>query len=636
MGRTGFGRSAHSGAFISLASATLIALVATPSSAQQGLPELTIPDTTDAEVILEAARSAQAALESFRESRIPPDMSGRSRGCDERIGRMCFRFEDEESPLQDQPPELMLARRELIRALSDAHERLPADPWVLGQYVSYLVEDKLFGAADRASTACEVSEKWWCDALLGYSAQWAGNTQAAQEAFDRALAAMPESERSFWRAPDYAVSADAMEVFPTDNPQERERLVDRLWHLADPLYLVDGNDRLTEHYTRKVAIRIREDAANPYGLSWENDLEQLTVRYGIEVGWERGMGNPTSAASDARHIIGRQHPKSRQFIPPGEFLADPAAIAPDAWRIEARRPRTGYAASYAPEIWNMYSQVARFRRGDSLLVIGAYRPMPDEGRPMTQRPSRAERRTRSGDDRDRNAGTNPFESLNRPPPPPPSAVDNEVAMGPVTAGMFLVYPDGGTEFELRGSSERGVFGALVPNGDYVISLEVFSPDEKKAWRARQGVRQRSVPRDLAAASDLLILDAEGTLPETLEEAVPRALPGVRVRRGDPMVLSWEVYGLEIGEQATVTIGFNQEQPGFLRRAGEFLRLVEPDAPVEVRYDDAAAEALRGPIFRSVAMDVPTELEAGEYTLYVEIQLPGRAPMVISRGVTLLP
>ncbi len=635
MSRIGLEHPARTGAFTALLVAGLCVLGAESSSAQQSFPELSIPDTTDPAVVLEAARSAQAALEHFRESRIPPELPGRAQGCDERIGRMCFRFEDEESPLQDQPPALMLARRELIRALADAHEILPDNAWVLGQYVAYLIEDKLYGAADRAAEGCEVAERWWCDALLGYSAHWAGDTQRAQLAFDRAMASMPASELAFWRAPDYAVAADAMSVFETEDAAERDRLVDRLWHLSDPLYLVEGNDRLMEHYTRKVAVRIREDAANPYGLEWENDLEQLTIRYGIEVGWERGMGNPTGVASDARHIIGRQHPKSRQFIPPGEFLADPAAIPADAWQIEASKPRTGYAAPYAPEIWNMYSQVARFRRGDSLLVIGAYRPMAEVGRRMTDRPSRADGRTRAGDDRDRNTVSNPFERANPAPPPPPSAVDNEVATGPVQAAMFLVHPDGGTEFELKGSSERGVFGALVPNGDYVISLEVFSPDEQKAWRARQGVRQRSVPLDLAAASDLLILDAEGELPETLEEAVPRAMPGVRVRRGEPMVLSWEVYGLEIGERASVTIGFNQEQPGLLRRAGEFLRIVEPDAPVEVQYDDTAAEALRGPIFRSVVMEVPEELEPGEYTLYVEIQLPGRAAMVISRTVTLL-
>lgn len=631
----GFERSAFAGTMVLLVGVGAGLFMPAQGSAQ-GLGDFSMPDTATSEEIVETARAAQAALEQFRESRIPPELPGRARGCDERVGRMCFRFEDEESPLQDEPPALSLARRELIRVLAEANQRVPKDGWVLGQYVAYLVEDKLFSAADRAASECQLEARWWCDALMGYIAHWAGDTERAHADFDRALAAMPDSERAFWRAPDYAVESDALSVFDVEDTAERERLIDRLWHLSDPLYMVDGNDRLTEHYTRKVAVRIREDAANPYGLPWENDLEQLTVRYGTEVGWERGMGNPTGAASDSRHIIGRQHPKSRQFIPPGEFLADPADIPGDAWQIEARRPRTGYAPQYAPEIWGMYSQVARFRRGDSLLVIGAYRPMEDAfSRPMTDRPSRADRRTRAGDDRDRNAASNPFETLNRPPPEPVSAVDNTVAQGPVDAGMFLVHPDGGSEFELRGSSEQGVFGALIPNGDYVVSLEVFSRGERKAWRARQGVRQRSVPRDLAAASDLLILNPEGALPETLDEAVPRAMPGVRVRRGEAMVLSWEVYGLEIGERASVTIGFNQEAPGLLRRAGEFLRIVEPDTPVEVQYDDAAAEALRGPIFRSVRMDVPDELEPGDYTLYVEIQLPGRAPMVLSRTVTLL-
>ena len=311
---------------VRFASAALLcsALAATAMpAAGQGMPDIAIPDTSDAEVVREAARRAQAALENFRESRIPPELPGRARGCDENVGRMCFRFEDEETPLQPQPPELMLARRSLIRALSDAHEIIPEDPWVLGQYVAYLVEDKLFGAAERATTECQVPERWWCDALLGYTAHWAGNTERATAAFDQALAAMPASERSFWRSPLYAVEADAMPVFDVEGAEARERMVDRLWHLSDPLYLVEGNDRLTEHYTRKVAVRIREDAANPYGLEWESDLEQLTTRYGTEVGWERGMGRLSGAASDSRHIIGRQHPKSRQYIPPAS-----------SWRIQ--------------------------------------------------------------------------------------------------------------------------------------------------------------------------------------------------------------------------------------------------------------------------------------------------------------
>lgn len=607
------------------------------AGAQQSLPEFEVPDTTDVEVIHQAARTAQAAMEQFRETRIPPELPGRPQGCDERIGRMCFRFEDEESPLQTEPPELTLVRRDLVRALGRAHRAAPEDAWILGQYVFYLVEDKLFNTAEAAAVECTLSEPWWCDALLGFTYQWSGRTEPALTAFKRALETMPADERAVWTDLEFVLDGDGEEA--TEAATDPARWFDRVWHLSDPLYLVPGNDRLTEHYARKVAARIRGDAANPYGLAWGRDLEQLTLRYGTEVGWERGMGSPTGIAGDGRHIIGRQHPKSRQYVPPGRFLAEPHRIPADEWTIEARTPRTGYAPPYAPEIGELYTQVARFRRGDSLLVIAAYRPQPRmDARPLAMGPSRADQRTRSGDDRDRNQISNPFETPSRQEAPPAAdalAAEPSVAQGPVEAGFFLVHPDGGTEFTLKGSNERGVFGALVPNGSYVSSVEVLSPQERRAWRARQGVTQADVPRDLAAASDLLILDAEGPLPETLDQAAPRAMPGVRVSSGDRMVLAWEVYGLEIGERASVTIGFSQGQPGLLRRAGEFLRIVEPEVPVEIQYEDAAAEALRGPIFRSVAMDLP-DLDAGVYTLHVEIQLPGRAPMVLSRRVTVLP
>ena len=87
--------------------------------------------------------------------------------------------------------------------------------------------------------------------------------------------------------------------------------------LADPLYLVPGNDRLAAHYARKTSIRIREQAANPYGLDWERDLEQLVIRYGNEVGWERGQGDPGAGGlvGDTRHIIGRQHPRESPVRP---------------------------------------------------------------------------------------------------------------------------------------------------------------------------------------------------------------------------------------------------------------------------------------------------------------------------------
>jgi hypothetical protein len=111
------------------------------------------------------------------------------------------------------------------------------------------------------------------------------------------------------------------------------------------------------------------------------------------------------------------------------------------------------------------------------------------------------------------------------------------------------------------------------------------------------------------------------------------MPGVCIRPGDRMVLAWEVYGLRPGDRATVTIGFSEGRPSLLRRFGEFLRIVEPEAPVLLSYEDAGPDAL-GTVFRSVGMELP-ELDPGEYTLHVEIGLVGREPMVLSRRVEIL-
>ena len=589
----------------------------------------------------ERARQAQVELERFRENRIPPETRGYA-PCDERVGRFCFRYDDDEDLIRAEPPELTMARRDLLRSLSRAHRDAPEDDWIIGQLVFYLVEDKSFSAAEQVALECEVPAGWWCDALRGFVYHSAGHTDRASEAFADAMAGMPEDEWRFWRSTEFLFDRGGQERYAEQAEEsglDADRIVDRLWLLSDPLYLVPGNDRLTEHYARKVSTRIREDAANPYGIGWERDNEQLVIRYGNEVGWERGQAELGAGglATDTRKIIGRQHPKSRQYVPPPEFVADPASIPADAWTIEARRPRTGYAPPYAPEITDLSYQVGRFRRGDELLLVGAYRPASPEptlASNWIQRERPGWRRTLPpppGDESGRLRARSPFDP---PPEPPPSAEAAAAEEDPdVETGVFVLTPDGQVLVDDRTAFREGSWKTQVPNGAYIVGMEVYDTRLKEAWRARQGVRQSDIPLDLAAASDLLVLDGEGAPPETLDEAVDRLLPGVQVRSGDAIALAWEVYGLDVGDRAQVTIGFTQGRPSLLRRAGEFLRIVEPEIPVVLSWEDAGADGRT--VFRSVGMALP-ELEPGEYTIHVEIDLPGRAPMVISRRVAVIP
>ena len=421
---------------------------------------------------------------------------------------------------------------------------------------------------------------------------------------------MPREERARWLALEYLLDDEAREVFEDADPEARAALREQLWLLADPLYLVEGNDRETEQYARHTLIRIREAAENAYDLPWEEDLEELVARYGGEVGWERGrpVRPPSGVLQDNRFIIGRHRPHGREFLPAGAFLEDPAGIPVRAWEIEDRAPWTGYAPWYAPIITTMDAQVVRFRRGDSLLVVAGYQPPP----PPAEAPRPTVRETAPGAD--------PFAAFAAPPPPPP------VAAGAVESGVFVLTPGGERLVDQRDGAREGVVTARVPNGDYVFGVEVLNEADDRAWRVRGGVRQQDLPFGLAGISDVVLLDAGGDLPESLDEALPRVRRSTRIQSGDTFVAAWEVYGLQTGESAIVGITMQDADPGLLERATRFLRLTTPEAPVEMSWEEAGPDQL-GTVFRAIALTLP-EVEPGEYDLILTVELAGRSPIEV--------
>ena len=146
-------------------------------------------------------------------------------------------------------------------------------------------------------------------------------------------------------------------------------------------------------------------------------------------------------------------------------------------------------------------------------------------------------------------------------------------------------------------------------------------------RAKRGARIKLEEFVLQLAS---LMDAE--IP--LDEALPTALAAVRIPAGDAFKVAWELYGLRVGELARVQIGVNRGRVGLGRRLGEFLRFVEPNEPVVITYEDTGPDVL-GTVFRAVELDL-SDLEPGDYTLTVEIELAGREPLVVDRPITIVP
>lgn len=558
-------------------------------------------EAEDHDGIVAELREMQEEFEFLRQRRTPVEQEREGGGCDERIMRICIWFggEDEETdPIELR--ETVQARVQLIRALAEGFGKAP-DRWILGQWVHYLAENGDVREAERVSKACGIEEGWWCSALEGFALHVRTEYIESEAVFRRALAEMPDEERRYWMTPRYILSRDGAEEFMEGTPEEQTARFDLFWLLSDPLFLFEGNDRFTDHYARWVVAMNRREAADPLGIPWGEDLEETLVRYGRNTGYGR-VHNPQRMMSngfgDTRRMVGYHHPKSRGYLFPEDFLASPSDIHPETWITAPREARTWYAPPYAPEVRGLETQMGRFRRDGQMMVVGAYRPT------LT-----------TGDEDERQV----------------AAWSREGGVeGTPAAGLFLVPVDGRAPLRVQGTDAEGVLSMRVRPGRYVAGLEVVDLRGRQAWRARQGVVQRSLEPGMVDVSDLMILNAGSPLPESLDEALPNIRPGVRMKAGERFPVVWEVYGLRLLEPARVTIGFSRGRPAFLERVGEFLGLLEPESNIDITFDDTGPEVVQA-AFRSIELELP-DLEPGEYTLHLRLELAGRTPVVTSRPI----
>lgn len=533
---------------------------------------------------LRSARSAQASFERLRFRHLPWAWGGGSGPCEERIGRFCL-WHSEGGKEWVPPPEeeaVQRGREELIERLDSAALRALGDGWIAGQRVRYLLEA---GRAEEALMAVEGcrAEGGWCRALEGLALHAAGEYAAADSAFAAALAAMPEKERAEWTELGPLLPDGEWRALRRMEGGERERAERRFWWLADPLWSVPGNDRRTEHFARHVMDRLQDRAKSTEGISWGSDLREILLRYGWPVGWER-IRPAHPMLTHRPSVVTHYAPRSWYFLPRVASLADPAALAPDTWRLEERAARSVYAPAYAAHFAELEHQVAVFRRGDSLRVVAAYALDPDSVPPAAR-----------------------------------------------TEAALVVMADAGEEPRVAVDSVSGYRGTLVLSAapaPAVFSLEART-DSARVARARYGLRPP--PRGAGVAvSDILFLEDADPLPTTLEEAAPRARGGSRVARGEPLGLFWEVYELPAEpDTLSFSLQVTREERGWMRRLAEGIGLMDPEAPVRVRWEE---ETTGEPMLaRSLLLALP-ELPPGEYTLELSVARREGEPVVVTRAL----
>lgn len=542
----------------------------------------------DSGKVLQQARRAQRRFERLRRQLLPWSLASGRAACDETVGRFCFWYDDDQSAPKPDHPRIVAERNDLIAALDSAAALFPGDEWIAGQRIRYLVESRRFLDAAWALDQCRAAT-WWCEALTGFANHVSSDFDAADQAFDRARAAMPDEQRCQWADLTKVLSGDAGRYRAVDCAA-REELNRRIWRLADPLYLTPGNERRTEHYSRLVMAHLLERADNAYGLRWGRDKRELLIRHGWEVWWERSR--PFAGTIGERvSVIGHHARGGRRFLPPPEVVDATDAVLRE-WDLDPERPRSLYAPGYATEFEPLEHQLALFRSGDSVVIVAAF-PLVDPGdqrlRPWTQRDRRRER------------------ALRQP------------ARGLVHAGLVFLTDGDAPPFVGQGlRRDRVARTALtVPAAAGFVSVEALASEDSSAARARYRIDPAQRFRELFALSDLLLVEAAAGLPRRLEEAIPLARGTVSLAPGEPIHLYWEMPGLG-PEAPIIALTVVREGKGFFRRAVEFLGFASSDSTAaRLEWEDQPPAVRLGP-GRSVSIRIPED--DGRYVIILEVRL----------------
>lgn len=547
------------------------------------------------------ARGAQATFERVRLRYAPLRFGSSAIDCDEVVGRLCTTYHEGEWYPRPESEEVVEARARLVRELDDLQGSAPADGWILGQRVWYRADAGDWESALHLAEECGEAEPWWCAALEGLSLHGLGRYAEAEESFGEALDGMDQRVATQWRVPERAVDREArnaMREWREKAPAELDHRLAAVWALADPLYLVEGNDRLTAHYARWTVSEIKRDARNPYGLSWADDLEELTVRHGWEIGYERTRN---SVGLGREGATGHKHPEGRDFLPSGQVLLDPQGAEAGDLVPDRRRPRSLYAPAYAPVLLPVDAQVAVFPRGEeAIVVVAGYLP----------------------EDTSFHAGHDH---------PLPWMDPGDQADMPDRHGLFALLE--GAAAPAFGETEDGSDGALLLElsaGSYVVSYESWSPSRRVAGRFRAGLVITAVTPDVAIVSDLLLLTGGAPEPTSLEQALPRVLPRARIEPGAPLGVVWELSGLGFRAEALeYAVSVERTDRNVFSRIGDFLGISERPRALALSWEEPGPEQ-PGRAFRYLDLDLPP-VDPGEYEITLTLSTQGRSDVVARRS-----
>jgi hypothetical protein len=456
--------------------------------------------------------------------------------------------------------------------------------WATGHLVYLHSYNAGLARAEEALKECRASV-WWCAALRGFALHSYGRYAASDSAFTAALAAMPESERCRWRDISSLLHDSTRTAYERLSCSDRRAVEDRLWWLADPLYMLSGNDRRTEHFSRRVIDSLFSGMPTPFHTSdsasvWNDSFRSIVMRYGMAAHWIVPGKLATYEEERVRWL--HFHTPSYQFLPVEGSLDPQRRVLRDDFQLAApldsARERYHPEYDFVTDLRN--SQTIVFPRGDSMIVAAA----ADFSR------------------------------------------ESYGEAAPFTVALYLARDHSSAESIRiqRNIPGRAVFAATVPRTSTMLGLEAMSHSWLVAARTRYTVVPPTRGSPLWITQPLLLSSAQSA-PRVPSEAIPLMLGSERIFQGRPLGLYWEVGGeaAQQGAAAQFTIRAirtSERRLGILQRiTGVFSTVVASDTLV-VRWTDVPGprDAVSG---HSIDLNL-TSLTEGSYRLELVVEFPG--------------
>jgi hypothetical protein len=524
----------------------------------------------------------QTWFERVRRANLPVKFSGGAYPCDARVGRFC-QWNDREEKVPKEPKPISEARDMLLRALDSAAQRAPADDWIAGQRIRYLVEAGRDSEAVRVAESC-TGTKWWCEALKGLAYHEAGDYATSDSVFHEALHVMPDAERCRWTDLSYLLDDSQRKRFGKVGCGRNEALANRLWWLADPFLALPGNDRETEHYSRHVMARILDGTRAGYSVVWGDDLRELVVRYGWSRYWSRAPGNAYDPFGGA--VSGHEATPNYHFFPASTKIDSLTDISESTWDFNDQLSVERYSPRVAAEFGELSAQLALFRRGDSVQVVAAYDLTPD------------------------------------------SLFDGNA----IHAALVLQRNEHEPPNISEAPSQRGWFSITMNSTPRVLSLEAWNPAKKHGGRIRRSIGLSPLPTGAVAVSDVLLFDASVGDASDLKTILPYALGTTSIAGPKKLGLYWETYGLARPDSALpVSLTLSRVSTG-LRKLVESIGLGKQSTPMSIAWHETPA--LGGIATRSVVLDLSL-IPRGRYRLKLELTPKVGPPVTSSRIIEIL-